>query len=117
MHTDLVRFTPHDDGGRLCTFCRSSPCHSIIRPPQLAPSFAEYEEVATLGDGRDPVQFVDVCDVAIGVVESIERKLTGIHNMAAFSLLFRKFFDSCKLAVDSCARQIWIAGMQFRLKA
>ena len=92
-------------------------CHSIFGPRDPGSTlhywlrrFAAFDEVAAPGDGRDPVQFVDVRDVAIWTIKSIERKLTGTHNMAAPPLLFSEFLECCKFAVDSSAKPIWIDG-------
>jgi len=90
-------------------------CHSIFGPRDPGSTlhywlrrYAAYDEVAAPGDGRDPVQLVDVRDIANWVVESIERKLTGIHNLAAPPRSFREFLDSCKSAVGSSAQSTWI---------
>ncbi len=92
-------------------------CHSIFGPRDPGATlhywlrrFATHDEVAAPGDGLDPVQFVDVRDIANWVVYSIERRLTGIHNLAAPPVLFREFLEACKSAVGSSTRPVWIDG-------
>jgi len=90
-------------------------CHSIFGPRDPGSTlhywlrrFAEFEEVVVPGDGRDPVQFVDVRDVAAWIVESVERKLIGVYNLACPPLSFREFIDSCRSAVGSSADPVWV---------
>lgn len=92
-------------------------CHSIFGPRDNGSTlhywlrrFATYDKVAAPGNGHDPVQFVDVRDVGIWVLESLERKIVGIHNLAAPPLSFREFLGHCRSAVDSAAEPIWIDG-------
>jgi 2'-hydroxyisoflavone reductase len=59
-------------------------------------------------DGSDPVQFVDVKDVARFLVMTIERSLYGTFNLTAKSLTFRDFLDACKGATRSDALFTWI---------
>ncbi|MDJ0655371.1 MAG: NAD-dependent epimerase/dehydratase family protein [Xanthomonadales bacterium] len=90
-------------------------CHSIFGPRDPGSTlhywlrrFAAHNQVAAPGDGGDPIQFVDVRDVALWVVQSIERKLAGIYNMASAPMPFREFLAACKSAVDSSAALTWI---------
>ncbi len=60
------------------------------------------------GDGHDPVEQVDVKDVARFLVMAIERQLYGTFNLTGHSMTFREFLDACKSATRSDAMFTWI---------
>ena len=60
------------------------------------------------GTGDDPVEWVDVKDVARFLVLAIERPLHGTYNLTGRSIRFREFLDACKLAMRSDAQLVWI---------
>jgi 2'-hydroxyisoflavone reductase len=60
------------------------------------------------GDGNDPVELVDVQDVARFMVLAIDRTLFGTFNLTGRPMTFREFLDSCKAATQSDARFVWI---------
>lgn len=60
------------------------------------------------GDGRDPVELVDVKDVARFLALAIERSLYGTFNLTGRSMTFREFLDACKNVTRSEATFIWI---------
>jgi len=60
------------------------------------------------GDGNDPVQQVDVKDVARFLITSVERHITGTFNLTDRSRSFRDFLAACNEATDSNAEWIWI---------
>ena len=60
------------------------------------------------GDGRDPVELVDVKDVARFLAMAIERSLYGTFNLTGKSISFREFLDACKSATHSDAKFVWI---------
>lgn len=60
------------------------------------------------GDGHDPVELVDVKDVAHFLALAANRSLYGTYNVTGNSISFREFVDACKLATDSSANFIWI---------
>jgi 2'-hydroxyisoflavone reductase len=60
------------------------------------------------GDGHDPVELVDVKDVARFLAMAIERSLYGTFNLTGKSMSFREFLDACKSATHSDATFVWI---------
>jgi len=60
------------------------------------------------GDGNDPVEFVDVKDVAGFLAMAINSSLYGTFNLAGRSLSFREFLEKCKVATNSNADFVWI---------
>ena len=60
------------------------------------------------GDGRDPVELVDVKDVASFLAMAIERSLYGTFNLTGKSMSFREFLEACKSATRSDATFVWI---------
>ena len=60
------------------------------------------------GDGSDPVEMVDVKDVARFLVLAIDRSIYGTFNLAGRSMSFREFLDACKAATRSDAQFVWI---------
>jgi 2'-hydroxyisoflavone reductase len=60
------------------------------------------------GNGSDPVEMVDVKDVARFLMLAIDRALYGVFNLTGRSMTFREFLDACKAATRSDARFEWI---------
>jgi 2'-hydroxyisoflavone reductase len=60
------------------------------------------------GDGQDPVEIVDVKDVARFLAMAIEQSLYGTFNLTGKSMSFREFLDACKSATHSDATFVWI---------
>jgi len=60
------------------------------------------------GDGHDPVEMVDVKDVARFLALAIQRSLYGTFNLTGASMTFREFLDACKRATQSDASFVWI---------
>lgn len=60
------------------------------------------------GDGSDPVQFVDVKDVAAFLIEAIDSRRFGTFNLGRRTTPFREFLESCRSATDSDAQFVWI---------
>lgn len=60
------------------------------------------------GDGRDPVELVDVKDVARFLMLAIERTLYGTFNLTGRSMSFHEFLAACKAATGSDAQFEWI---------
>ena len=60
------------------------------------------------GDGSEPLQLVDVEDVARFLVMAIDRSLLGTFNLSGRMLVFREFLDACKNAVRSDWKLTWI---------
>jgi 2'-hydroxyisoflavone reductase len=60
------------------------------------------------GDGSDPVELVDVKDVARFLVLAIDQGLYGTYNLTGRSMSFREFLEQCKAAVRSNAELVWI---------
>jgi nucleoside-diphosphate-sugar epimerase len=60
------------------------------------------------GDGKSPVQLVDVKDVARFLAQAIARPLYGTFNTTGNSFVFRDFLDACNKATKSQATFTWI---------
>jgi len=60
------------------------------------------------GDGHDPVELVDVKDVASFLALAIARSLYGTFNITGKSMSFREFLEACKNATHSDATFVWI---------
>jgi 2'-hydroxyisoflavone reductase len=60
------------------------------------------------GDGRDPVEFVDVKDVAAFLATAINRSIYGTYNLTGRSMSFREFLAKCGEATGSYADFVWI---------
>jgi 2'-hydroxyisoflavone reductase len=60
------------------------------------------------GDGGDPVELVDVKDVARFLMLAVERTLNGTFNLTGKPMRFREFLDACNAAMDSDAQFEWI---------
>jgi 2'-hydroxyisoflavone reductase len=60
------------------------------------------------GDGNDPVELVDVKDVARFLMLAIDRGLFGVFNLAGKPMHFSEFLAACKAATGSDASFEWI---------
>jgi 2'-hydroxyisoflavone reductase len=60
------------------------------------------------GDGKSPVQLVDVKDVARFLAMAINRSLYGAFNTTGNSIFFHDFLDRCKNATNSDATFTWV---------
>jgi nucleoside-diphosphate-sugar epimerase len=60
------------------------------------------------GDGSDPVELVDVKDVARFLVLAIDRSLYGTFNLTGRPVCFREFLGACNAATRSDAQFIWM---------
>jgi len=60
------------------------------------------------GDGSDPVEMVDVKDVARFLMLAIDRSLYGTFNLTGRPMSFREFLDACNSATRSDAQFVWI---------
>ena len=66
------------------------------------------DALAAPGDGLDPVQIVDRRDIADFVVGAIERRLTGVYNVAGPPMPFRDLIDATRGIVGGQARVTWV---------
>lgn len=66
-------------------------------------------EVLAPGDGEDPVQFIDVKDLAAFILGLVESKVTGVFNATgpASTLSMRELLEACKQATGSEATFTW----------
>ena len=60
------------------------------------------------GDGGDPVELVDVKDVARFLMLAIDRGQFGTFNLTGRPMRFQEFLDACKAATASDASFEWI---------
>jgi 2'-hydroxyisoflavone reductase len=60
------------------------------------------------GDGSDPVELVDVKDVARFLMLAINRSLQGTFNLTGRPMSFREFLDACNASVRSNAQFVWM---------
>jgi 2'-hydroxyisoflavone reductase len=66
-----------------------------------------HEHIAP-GDGSDPVELVDVKDVARFLTLAIDQSLYGAFNLSGKTMSFRDFLEACKKAIHSDANLVWI---------
>ncbi len=92
-------------------------CHAILGPRDDGSAFhywlrrlATEERVLAPGTGEDPVQLVDVRDVAAWIVDCVEQERAGTYNLAgpASPLPFRSFLEGCRDAIGSQAELVWV---------
>ncbi len=92
-------------------------CHAIVGPRDNGAAFhywlrrlAQNEEVLAPGTGEDPVQVVDVRDVAGWIVDCVEQERVGVNNICGPSepLTFREFLEESRNAIGSRARLTWV---------
>lgn len=67
-------------------------------------------EVLAPGNGKDPVQFIDVRDLAAWTIGCIERRHLGIYNATgpARRMTVAELLDACKQASGSDATFTWV---------
>lgn len=67
-------------------------------------------DVLAPGDGNDPVQYIDVRDLAAWIVLGIEKNLTGIYNATgpAKKLTMKAFLDEVQKGVGGSAKLVWV---------
>jgi 2'-hydroxyisoflavone reductase len=60
------------------------------------------------GDGNDPVEIVDVKDVARFIVMTINDSLSAVFNLTGRAMRFRNFLQQCSAAMRSDSQLVWI---------
>jgi 2'-hydroxyisoflavone reductase len=65
-------------------------------------------EVLGPGSPGDPVQFVDVRDLADWIVRATESALSGVFNATGETMAFADLLDECRRVTDSDARFTWV---------
>jgi len=65
-------------------------------------------EVLAPGSPHDPVQFVDVRDLAAWLVDLCARRGSGVFNATGFSLPFATLLDTCRDVTGSDAVFTWV---------
>jgi len=68
----------------------------------------KYSTVAAPGDGKSPVEIVDVKDVAEFLMLAIDRTLVGTFNLTGRPMSFLEFLEECKSATHSDSDVVWI---------
>lgn len=64
--------------------------------------------LAAPGDGLDPVQIIDRRDIADFIVRAVERKLTGVYNVAGAPMPFDALLETTRRVVGGRARVVWV---------
>ncbi len=94
-----------------------SRCHAILGPRDDGASFhywlrrlALNDDVLAPGSGGDPVQYVDVRDVARWIIDCVERRRLGTHNLCGpvEPRTMRSFLEGSRNAIGSRARLVWV---------
>jgi 2'-hydroxyisoflavone reductase len=67
-------------------------------------------EVLAPGTPGDPLQFVDVRDLAGWIVERTAESLGGTFNVTGHTLPFTELLEECRRVSDSDARFTWVAS-------
>jgi len=69
-------------------------------------------EVLAPGDGNDPVQYIDVRDLAAFIVLGVERNLTGTYNATcpAKTLTMKKFLEGVHKGAGGTAKFTWVSA-------
>jgi len=92
-------------------------CHAILGPRDNGAAYhywlrrlATYDEVLAPGTGVDPVQYVDVLDVAAWIVDCCEQSRDGVYNLCGpnQTLTLRAFLDGSREAIGSSAKLAWV---------
>jgi 2'-hydroxyisoflavone reductase len=92
-------------------------CHAILGPrddgtayPYWLRRLARPQPVIAPGAGDDPVQFVDVRDVARWIVDCVEHRRDGVHNLTgpAEPHSFRTFLEGTRDALARGAELVWM---------
>jgi len=65
-------------------------------------------EVLAPGSPDDPVQFVDVRDLAAWILDLTERGAGGVFNATGESMPFQRLLDECRSVSGSDARFTWV---------
>lgn len=80
--------------------------------------FASYERVLAPGNGKDPIQYVDVRDIASWVISSLENHRIGVYNLTGKMppLTIRQFLEGMKEGIGSSARLEWVDADFLRTK-
>ncbi|MGZ6987961.1 MAG: NAD-dependent epimerase/dehydratase family protein [Thermoanaerobaculia bacterium] len=65
-------------------------------------------EVLAPNRPEDPVQFIDVRDLALWIVKTIDTKTTGVFNATSAPLRIGDVLDACKAANGGDARFTWV---------
>jgi 2'-hydroxyisoflavone reductase len=71
---------------------------------------AEGGRVLAPGTPDDPVQFIDVRDLAAWILDAIELGLGGVYNATGESMPFGEFLDACGAATGSDAAFTWVSS-------
>jgi 2'-hydroxyisoflavone reductase len=66
------------------------------------------DRVLAPGDGRSPVEIVDVRDVADFMLLAAEHRLQGAFNVTGPEITFRDFLETCRSAVHSDSELVWV---------
>lgn len=69
---------------------------------------AEGGRVLAPGSPDDPVQFVDVRDLASWILDATERGLPGVYNATGVPVPFGELLDACRSASESDAEFTWV---------
>ena len=92
-------------------------CHAIVGPRDDGTAYhywlrrlALEKEVVVPASGNDTVQYTDVRDVAAWIIDSVEQKRPGIHNICGPKkpVKFREFIERTRAGIGSNAKLVWV---------
>ena len=92
-------------------------CHAILGPRDDGASYhywlnkiASNDQILAPGSGMDPVQYVDVRDVALWMVDSAEKRRLGVYNLTGPfpPITFRTLLEETRDALSPETRMTWV---------
>lgn len=60
------------------------------------------------GDGKSPIEIVDVRDVADWILQNVEARRPGVYNVCGEKTTFRTFLEKCRSAIEGRAGLVWV---------
>lgn len=66
------------------------------------------QRIVAPGNGNDPIELVDVRDVANWIVANVEAHRSGPYNVCGQSIPFKTFLTECREAIQGHAQMVWV---------
>lgn len=90
-------------------------CHSIFGPRDPGSTLhywlrtcAQNDQVIAPAPGDDPVQFIDVRDLARWILDSVTVSRNGVYNIAGTPVEMRQLLEACQQVTGSTADLVWV---------